>query len=416
MSKSKRIAILTGGGDVPGLNLCLKSLVYRAIDEGFEPIGVRKGWEGLINYNYHDPTTYGQNFIELTKNMVRSIDRSPGSFLHASRIDPREAPRRLTPKFLQKPGVEVQDLTGHIKAVVERLEYTALITIGDDDTLYYAAHLSQEGVPIIAIPKTVHNNIHGTDYTIGFSTGLARGVAFIHELRALAGSREQIVVVETFGVNSGLSSLMTAFLAGVDRAIIPEVPYNPAKLAHFVMRDKNLNPNNYAVVTASDGARIEADKLLEYTPHLSPRSKSVVLKQMTEERAKAAANEADTEFVLDEVLETGSSLAGSGMVVAELLQYLTGEEVFMQPLTYLLRTGPPDGQDMLGATNFAILAARLLKEGKFGRMTVYQQRYNLTDIDLQVVTEGVNRVDVDEMYDVDTYKPKVNLIWAAQEA
>ncbi|MFC1975025.1 6-phosphofructokinase [Chloroflexota bacterium] len=413
MSTSKRVAILTGGGDVPGLNMCLKSLIYRVIDEGFEPIGVRKGWEGLINYNYQDPTTYGDNFIELTKNMVRPIDRTPGSFLHSSRINPLAVPNRMIPDFLRQPEAETQDLTEHIKEVVQRLGYRALIVIGGDDTLDYAARLSQQGVPLIAIPKTVHNNINGTDYTIGFSTSLARGVAFIHELRALAGSREQIIVVETFGVNSGLSSLMTAFLAGADRAIIPEVPYDPKKLARLVMRDKQLNPSNYAVVTVSDGSTIEPGKVLEYTPHLSPRSKSEVLQLMTEEKAKEA--QAEDEFVLDEVLETGSSLAGSGIVTAELLNHLTGEEVFLQPLTYLLRTGPPDGQDLLGATNFAILAARLLKEDKYGRMTAYQQRYNLTDVDLNVVTEGVHRVDVDEMYNVDKYKPKVNLIWAAQE-
>jgi 6-phosphofructokinase 1 len=413
MSISKRVAILTGGGDVPGLNMCLKSLVYRVIDEGFEPIGVRKGWEGLINYNYRDPTTYGEHFIELTKNMVRPIDRTPGSFLHSSRIDPLQTPARLVPNFLRQTGAKTQDLTQHIKEVVQRLGYRALITIGDDDMLNYAAHLSQQGVPIIAIPKTVHNNINGTDYTIGFSTGLARGVAFIHELRALAGSREQIIVVETFGVNSGLSSLMTAFLAGVDRALIPEVPYDPDRLARLVMRDKQINPSNYAVVTVSDGSYIEPDKVLEYTPHLSPRSKSEVLQLMTEQKAEEV--KAEEEFVLDEVLETGSSLAGSGMVAAELLNHLTGEEVFLQPLTYLLRTGSPDGQDLLGATNFAILAVRLLKQGQYGRMTAYQQRYNLTDVDLNVVTEGAHRVDVDEMYDVNEYKPKVSLIWAAQE-
>jgi 6-phosphofructokinase len=413
MSTSKRVAILTGGGDVPGLNMCLKSLVYRAIDEGFEPIGVRKGWEGLINYDYHDPTTYGENFIELTKNMVRPIDRTPGSFLHSSRIDPLNIPGKLVPKFLRQAGSETQDLTEHIKEVVQRLDFRALLIIGDDIMLNYAAHLSEQGMPIIAIPKTVHNNINGTDYTIGFSTGLARGVAFIHELRALAGSREQIIVVETFGVNSGLSSLMTAFLAGVDRAIIPEVPYDPERLARLVINDKKLNPSNYAVVTVSDGSYIEPDKVLKYTPHLSPRSKSEVLKLMTEQKAEEA--KAEDQFILDEVLETGSSLVGSGMVVAELLHQITDEEVFHQPVTYLLRTGPPDGQDLLGATNFAILAVRLLKEGKFGRMTAYQQRYNLADVDLKVVTKGTHRVDVDEMYDVKEYKPKVNLIWAALE-
>ncbi len=410
---SKRVGILVGGGDVPGLNMCLKSLVYRVIDEGFEPIGIRKGWEGLIKYNYHDPTTYGDNFIELNKPMVRAIDRNPGSFLHASRMNPLKVPRRLVPGFLRKPGVDTYDLTKHITEVVSRLGYKALIIIGDDDMLRYAAHLQRQGVPIIAIPKTIHNNIYGTDYTIGFSTGLARGVAFIHELRSLAGSREQSIVVETFRINSGLSTLMVGFLAGVDRVIIPEVAYDPEKLASLVQRDKSLNPNNYAVVLVSDGSRIVSDKILKYTPHLSPRSKSEVLQLMTEEQAQEAR--AKEEFVLDEVVETGSSLAGSGMVVAELLAHLTGEEVFMQTLTYLLRTGSPDGQDLLGATNFAILAARLLKAGKFGRMTAYQQRYNLTDVDLNIVTQGVNGVDVDKMYDADNYRPKVDLIWAAQQ-
>lgn len=413
MSTSKRVAILTGGGDVPGLNMCIKSLVYRVIDEGFEPIGVRKGWEGLINYDYHNPTTYGDHFIELTKHMVRPIDRSSGSFLHSSRVNPLRVPRRLVPDFLKASGAETQDLTRHIKQVIERLDYRALIVIGDDDMLRYAAYLSQQGVPIIAIPKTIHNNIYGTDYTIGFSTGLARGVAFVHELRALAGSREQIVVVETFRVNSGLSSLMLAFLAGVDRAIIPEVPYDPEKLATMVMYDKKVHPNNYAVITVSDGSRIVPEKILKYTPHLSPRSKSQVLQLMTADKAQEAQTE--EEFTLDEVIETGTTLAGSGMVVAELLGHLTGEEVFLQPLTYLLRTGWPDGQDLLGATNFAILAARLLKAGKFGRMTAYHQRYYLTDVDLNMVTQGVNGVDVNEMYDVENYKPRLNLIWAAQK-
>lgn len=410
---SKRVAILIGGGDVPGLNMCLKSLVYRTIDVGFEPIGVRKGWEGLIRYDYHDPTTYGDHFMELTKNMVRPIDRTPGSFLHASRINPLETPSKLVPKYLRQADTQTLDMTEHIKEVVERLDFKALITLGDDDMLKYAAYLSREGVPIIAIPKTVHNNIYGTDYTIGFSTGLARGVAFIHELRALAGSREQVVVVETFGANSGLSSLMTAFLAGVDRAIIPEVPYDPEKLAIMAMRDQSVTPGNYAVITVSNGSRIVPEKVLEYTPHLSPRSKSVILQQMTADKAQELQEVEN--FTLDEVVETGTSLAGSGMVAAELLQKLTGEEVFLQSLTYLLRTGSPDGQDLLGATNFAILAARLLKANKFGRMTAYHQRYNLTDVDLNIVTEGVHKVDIDLMYDVDNYKPKVDLIWAAQE-
>jgi 6-phosphofructokinase 1 len=408
---SERVGILTGGGDVPGLNLCIKSLVFRLVDLGFEPIGIRKGWEGLIKYNPRDRSTYGANFIELTKNLVRPIDRNSGSFLHSSRINLLQTPRLQVPEFLRQAGAETQDLTGHIQDVVQRLGLKALIVIGSSDTLIEAAHLSRQGVPIIAIPKTYQNNIQGTDYTLGFSTALARGVAFIHELRALAGSREQIAVVETFGQKSGYSSVMVAFLAGADRALIPEMPYDPEKLAHFLLRDKGQNPNNYAIVVVSDGSQIVPDQIPQYTPHLSLRSKSAVLQSMTADKATALHEE----FDLSEVVETGTSMAGSGMVVAELLQYLTGKEVFLQSLNYLLRTGSPDGQDLLGATNFAMLAARLLKEGKFGRMTAFQQHTTWTDIDLNVVTQGMRTVDIDQMYDTDNYRPKVTVIWAAQE-
>jgi 6-phosphofructokinase 1 len=400
---SERVAILTGG-EVPGMNLCIKSLVYRLIDLGFEPIGVRKGWEGLINYNPRDRSTYGANFIALTKNLVQPIDRNPGSFLHSSHLNPKHTPRDQVPEFLRG-----EDLTEHVIDVVHQLGFRALIVIGYVDMLIYAAHLKQQGVPIIAIPKTIQNNVYGTDYTLGFSTGLARGVAFIHELRALAGSREQIVVVETFGGSSGLYSLLVAFMAGVDRTIIPEVAYDPERLAHLTMRDKRENPNNYAIVAVSDGSQIQPDKIAQYTPHLSLRSRSQVLQAMTAEKAEALQEE----FDLTEVVETGTSMAGSGMVAAELLQYLTGQEVFLQPLTYLLRTGEPDGQDLLGATNFAMLAARLVKEGKFGRMTAFRQQDTWTDVDLDVVTQGVKSVDLEAWYDADNYQPKVSLIWSA---
>ena len=377
---TKRVAILTGGGDVPGLNMCLKSLVYRVIDMGYEPIGVRKGWEGLIDYNPHDPSTYSEHFIELTKNMVRPIDRSPGSFLHSSRLEPSQYPKKLVPEFLREGGAETQDLTGHIQDVVARLGYRALIAIGDDDMLRYAAHLSQAGVPVIGIPKTIHNNIPGTDYTLGFSTGLARGVAFIHELRALAGSREQIIVVETFAAESGYSTLLMAFLAGVDRVIIPEVPYDPEMLAFLTVQDKSQTPANYAVVLVCDGSTVKEDKLSKYKRQL----------------------------------KLGENHLGSGMIATRLLSHITGEETVYQPLTYLLRTGPPDGQDLLGAANFALTAARLLGEGKFGRMTAFIQKEMWTDVDLNLAATGVKTVDIEAWYDADDYKPELSMIWSAE--
>jgi 6-phosphofructokinase 1 len=366
--------------------MCLKSLVYRLIDLGFDPIGVRKGWEGLIHYNPLDPTTYGDQFIELTKNMVRPIDRTPGSFLHSSRLDPRRTPGSLVPGFLHRPAREIQDLSDHIVEVAQRLDYRALIVIGDDDTLHYAAYLSDKGVPVIAIPKTIHNNIHGTDYTLGFSTGLARGVSFIHELRALAGSREQIIVIETFAAKSGYSTLLIAMLAGVDRVLIPEVPYNADQLARLTLQDRRETPANYSVVLVCDGAVLQDEQASKYAELISS-------------------------------IEPGKRrLTGSGVLAARLLAHITAEEVFTQPLTYLLRTGSPDGQDLLGAVNFAFLAAHLLNEGKFGRMTAFVKDQMWTDVDLDLAVKGTRVVDVASMYDSEEYKPRLSLVWSLERA
>jgi 6-phosphofructokinase 1 len=374
--------------------MCLKSLVYSLIDEGFEPIGVRKGWEGLIQYNPHDPSSYSDSFIELTKNMVRPIDRTPGSFLHSSRMEPRSVPRDQVPEFLRKGKKDTFDLTGHIQDVVQRLGYEGLIVIGDDDMLQYAAHLSQLGVPIIGVPKTIHNNIPGTDYTLGFSTGMSRGVAFIHELRALAGSREQVFVVETFAAKSGYSTLLMAFLAGVDRVLIPELPYDPERLAYLVMQDKKQTPANSAVILVCDGARVREDMVEKYSHVLSSdRSKDLML-------ARIPADQ---------------KLVGSGIVSAQLISHLTGENVFLQPLTYLLRTGSPDGQDLLGAANFAIIATRLMEQRRFGRMAAFVQDKMWTDVDLGTVLQGVKTVDVEAWYNESEYKAKLEIIWSATE-
>ena len=231
--------------------------------------------------------------------------------------------------------------------MVERLGYRALIVIGDDDTLNFAGHLSQMGVPIIAIPKTIHNNINGTDYTLGFSTGLARGVSFIHELRALAGSREQMVVVETFAAKSGYSTLLMAFLAGVDRVLIPEVPYDPDMLAYLAIQDKRQTPANYAVMLVCNGTQPTQEKAQKYADLLSPESPAELSQTAEHEKAKVHRR-----VMLSQELLSGYGLAGSGMIAAQLLAHITGEEVFLQSLTYLLRTGSPDGQDLLGRGQF----------------------------------------------------------------
>ena len=388
---SKRVAILTGGGDVPGLNMCIKSLVYQLIDSTYEPIGVRKGWQGMINYNPTDPSDYSEYFIELTKNMVRSIDRTPGSFLHSSRLDPRKLEPEQVPGFINAKDLEYFDLTDHILQVITALDFQAVIVLGDDDMLNYAAHLSQQGVPVVAIPKTIHNNILGTDYTLGFSTGLARGVSLIHELRALAGSREQILVVETFAAQSGYSTLLMSWLAGADRTIIPEVEYDPEKLSYLLMQDKNQTPANYAVLVATDGSHPEPAKLGKYG-------------QLFAEKSGDAHQQLDIR---------GNGMLSSGLIAAKLVSHICGEEVISQPLTYMLRSGSPDGQDLLGASNFALTAVYLINQGSFGRMTAFVQEKMWTDVDLEVVLGGVKTVDISKWYDRERYKPKLSLIWSA---
>jgi 6-phosphofructokinase 1 len=286
-----------------------------------------------------------------------------------------------------------QDLTGHVKEVVERLGYRAIIVIGDDDMLHYAAYLSQQGVPVIAIPKTIHNNINGTDYTLGFSTGLSRGVSFIHELRALAGSREQLIVVETFAAKSGYSTLLMGFLSGSDRVLIPEVPYDPEKLASVVLQDKRQTPANYAVLLVTDGAQVLPDKASQYA-HLFPAGEELPSPDRKGRKG----------------------VVGSGLVAARLLEKILDEDVFLQPLTFLLRTGSPDGQDLLGAANFALTAARLLQEEKYGRMAAFVQHEMWTDVDLNLAAEGVKTVDVDAWYDIDNYRPKLSLIWSTERS
>ena len=221
-------------------------------------------------------------------------------------------------------------------------------------------------------------------------------MAFIHELRSLAGSREQIIVVETFKDMSGYSALLLSFLAGADRVIIPEVPYDPEKLAYLVLQDKHQTPANYAVVLVSDGASLEAASMEKY-------------RSLLEERGGAEAIAAT--MPINQVND-GKKLISSGVVAAELLGYISGEEVFTQTLTYLLRTGSPDGQDLLGASNFAFIAARLLSDEKYGRMTAFTQENMWTDVDLKFAMEGVRKIDLENWYNIDTYRPNISVIWS----
>ena len=224
------LAILTGGGDVPGLNPCIKTLVYRAASEGIRVLGIRRGWAGILEYNRDDPASASRCVQELHPAEVRTIDRSGGTYLHTSRTNPSAAKKKDVPDFLKKKfkkGEEKKDFTPHVLDNLSHLEVDAIIPIGGDDTLSFADRLHKEGFPVIAIPKTMDNDVFGTDYCIGFSTAVTRAVTFIHALRTSTGSHERIAVIELFGRYCGETSLIAAYLAGVDRAIISEVPFDP---------------------------------------------------------------------------------------------------------------------------------------------------------------------------------------------
>ncbi len=376
-----KIGILTGGGDVPGLNPTIKAVVNRATAEGHEVIGIRRGWGGLLNYNQDDPSSFAENFMPLNNQVVRTIDRTGGTFLHTSRTNPSKVRSKEVPPFLMDPEhLEAEendprrrDFTPHVLQNLEVLGINTLIPIGGDDTLSYGERLHSEGFPVVAIPKTMDNDVYGTDYCVGFSTAVTRSVQFIHQLRTSTGSHERIAVVELFGRNSGETSLISSYLAGVDRSIISEVPFDPEKLADLIMHDKKGNPSNYAMVTISEGAHMQGGKVVEF-------------------------GEADA--------YGHRKLGGIGEITGEALKQLTGENIINQRLGYLMRSGAPDALDLMVAVNFANMAMDLILSGVSGRMVALRDG-TYTHIPMSTVTSGVKRVDVDELYDVKEYRPKV---------
>jgi 6-phosphofructokinase len=372
-----RIGILTGGGDVPGLNPCIKALVCRAVDEGHEPIGIRRGWRGLLYYNPDDPATHEECIMPLTKLMVRTIDRTGGTFLHTARVNPSRVRPSQVPDFMRPEGESDDsrtfDFTDHVLSVLEKLRLDVLIPIGGEDTLGYAARVHREGFSVISIPKTMDNDVFGTDFCIGFSTAVTRSVQIIHQLRSTAGSHERIGVIELFGRHSGETSLISAYLSGVDRAIISEVPFDIERLAGLLMQDKAENPSHYAMMTISEGAQEVGGGIMQ-------------------------AGVADP--------YGHKKLGGIGAVTATKLEQITGEHTMCQVLAYLMRSGVPDALDVMVAVNYANTAMDLLAMGKTGRMVALRDgRY--TDVSAESPTLGIKHVDVRALYDVDNYRPKV---------
>ena len=370
-----RLGILTGGGDVPGLNASIKAVVNRAASEGHEVIGIRRGWGGLLDTDPEDLESVAANTLPLDPGVVRTIDRTGGTFLHTSRSNPAKVRPADEPAFLAEGRTDdgPRDHTAHVLRVIERLRLDAMIPIGGDDTLSFGLRLHEEGVPIVAIPKTMDNDVHGTDYCIGFSTAVTRTVIFVHQLRTSAGSHERLAVVEVFGRYSGETSLVSAYLSGVERAIISEVPFDVERLADQLMRDKAANPSNYAMMTISEGATLAGAEMVQGGP------------------ADAYGHR---------------KLGGIGQLTSELLKERTGSDMIHQQVGYLMRSGSPDSLDLMVAINYAVMAADLAIEGVHGRL-VAMRNGNYVNVPLTVLGQGVKRVDVEALYDREAYRPKI---------
>jgi len=374
--KKLTIAILTGGGDVPGLNPCIKTLACRAIDEGMRVLGIRRGWDGLLCYNPDDTETHERNIIELNKNLVRTIDRTGGTFLHTSRTNPSDVKFGSAPDFLKSRFDNEKkkiDFTSNIISNMEKLGVDIVIPIGGDDTLSFAERLHREGFPVVAIPKTMDNDVFGTDYCIGFSTAITRSVNFIHSLRTSTGSHERIAIIELFGRYCGETSLVAAYLSGVDRAIISEVPFDVEKLAAFLVEDRKRNPSNYTMMTISEGAKMEEGEMV-------------------------MSGEADP--------FGHRKLGGIGAITGEIIRKLTGIDIIFQPLFYLMRSGTPDSLDLMVAVNYATMAIDLIQKRATGRLVVLRNG-QYSDVPMSTITTGSKKVDVRELYDIEQYRPKV---------
>jgi 6-phosphofructokinase 1 len=373
-----KIGILTGGGDVPGLNSCIKAAVVRATDAGHTMAGIRLGWGGLLNFNPDDPSSQGKHIVALTRAATRTIDRTGGTYLHTSRTNPGKVGAKDLPEFLRSEyGAAVAagtaDCTKHVLKVLAHLKIDALVAIGGDDTLSYAARLHQEGFPVVCVPKTMDNDVYGTDYCIGFSTAVTRSVEFIHALRTPTGSHERIAVVELFGRYSGETSLISAYLAGVDRAIISEVDFDIERLVRYLVDDRKTNPSHYAIMTISEGAK--------------PVGGQMVL-----------TGEADA--------YGHKKLGGVGDWVSREIEARSGARTVYQQLAYLMRSGAPDALDLMVSTSYGYLATDLLLSRGHGRMVALREG-KYTTVPIDTIVMGRKRVDVDELYDIEQYRPKV---------
>jgi 6-phosphofructokinase len=377
---AKRIGILTGGGDVPGLNSVIKSVVYRAAEIGCEVIGIRRGWEGLTDVDLQDPTSRSRYVQPLNRENTRTIDRTGGTYLHSSRTHPTQMLKlppalqgqQFSSRQSTKKGVTstVFDVTPAVLKNIETLGLDYLVAIGGDDTLSYAAELNRHGVKVIAVPKTMDNDVRNTEYCIGFSTAITRAMDAIERQRTTVGSHERIGIFRMFGRDAGYTALYTAYVTAV-RCCIPEYKVNLKHLIEVLMTDKHNNPSNYSLVILSEGAEWEGYTVKEYgdADAFGHRKKMSVAEDLSNE-----------------------------------IKTATGEETIVSDLTYDLRSGSPDFVDRMVANTYAGMAMEALEEGKTGLMTAISSGcYAMVPIPDPKL--GPRKVEIATMYNTERYRP-----------
>lgn len=375
-----RIGILTGGGDVPGLNPAIRAVTIRAIREGYEVIGIRRGWAGMIEIVREKDFDNSRNFIKLTEDVVNRAGRTGGTFLHSSRTRPTTVPKVNVPDHLKnKYTQDINDLTPDVLENLSFMGLDYLIPIGGDDTLSYGEHLHQQGFKVIAIPKTMDNDVPGTDYCIGFSTCVTRTLELTHNLRTSAGSHERFLVIEVFGRYAGFSALLPAMAGGADRCVIPEHKFNIEQLTELMVADRNRNPSNYSIVLVSEGA-------------------------MMEEQNEMVFSDQETDMF------GHKKLGGIGEIVSAKLKDISPKfnnghrvNVISQRLGYLVRSGNPDAIDSIAPMAFGNLALDLILQGDSGKLVILKNgRYGSKEIE---ITSKKKLVNVEKDYDTERLRP-----------
>jgi len=377
------IAILTGGGDVPGLNPAIRAVTIRALREGYRVIGLRRGWGGLVDVVREKDYDNSGNFQVLTEEIVNRAGRTGGTFLHSSRTNPGKVRKSDVPPHLQSSfNAEKNDLTPEVLKTLEWLGVDYLIPIGGDDTLSYGVRLYQEGVKVVAIPKTMDNDVPGTDYCIGFSTAVTRTIQMTNDLRTSAGSHERFLVLEVFGRYAGFTAMLPTMAGAANRCVIPEHKFNIERLAELLVADRHKNPSRYSVVLVSEGAMFEGGEMI-----------------FEKETTDAFGHK---------------KLGGIGDLVSEKLKELSCKynngktiEVINQKLGYLVRCGDPDAIDSIVPMAYGNLALDLILGRIHGRLVVLKNgRYDNMPVDAVIASKKV--VNIREHYDVDRLRPLYN--------